>query len=104
MKVIWLPQAKKQLRQTAQYIRQEFGARYRDDFMDEVHHASTLIGQNAHLGKAEPLLANYPVLYRSLVVNRLNKIVYFTNNDHIEVVAFWDVRREPKKLAEQVKE
>jgi hypothetical protein len=24
-------------------------------------------------------------------------------DDHIEVVAFWDTRREPKKQAEQVK-
>ena len=41
-------------------------------------------------------------MYRSYVVNRLNKIVYFVKEDHIEVADFWDVRREPKKLSERV--
>lgn len=40
---------------------------------------------------------------RSIVVNRLNKIVYWINGDVIEIVDFWDTRREPKKQAEQVK-
>ena len=100
MKVLWLPQAKKQLRQTALYIRGEFGVKSRDDFMEEVRHANKLLEQNPHLGKEEPLL----VKYRSLVVTHLNKIVYFVNDNHIEVAAFWDVRREPKALANEVKE
>ena len=104
MKVVWLPQAKKQLRQTAVYIRGEFGARHRDDFMEDVLHASRLLGENPNMGKKEPLLAGLPTAYRSLVVNRLNKIIYFINDGHIEVAAFWDVRREPKALAAQVKE
>lgn len=103
MKVIWLPQAKKQLRQTAMYICDEFGARHRDAFMDDVRHASELLGKNPNMGKAEPLLADCTIAYRSLVVNHLNKIVYFFNSDHIEVAAFWDVRREPKSQAEEMK-
>lgn len=104
MKVLWLPQAKKQLRQTALYIRGEFGVKSRDDFMEEVRHANKLLEQNPHLGKEEPLLVGFSVKYRSLVVTHLNKIVYFVNDNHIEVAAFWDVRREPKALANEVKE
>lgn len=104
MKVVWLPQAKKQLRQTAVYIRGEFGARHRDEFMEDIHHASNLLGENPYMGKTEPLLGDLHTAYRSLVVNHLNKIVYFINDDYIEVAAFWDVRREPKALADQVKD
>ena len=104
MKVIWLPQAKKQLRQTAKYIRGEFGARHRDEFMEDVLHASRLLGENPNMGKTEPLLADFTIAYRSLVVNHLNKIVYFINGDHIEIAAFWDVRREPKLLAEEMED
>ena len=36
-------------------------------------------------------------------MNELNKIIYFIKDDHIEVADFWDVRREPSKLAARVK-
>ena len=55
-----------------------------------------------NIGSVEPLLADRSIMYRSYVVNRLNKIVYFVKEDHIEVADFWDVRREPKKLSERV--
>jgi hypothetical protein len=40
----------------------------------------------------------------SIVVNRLNKIVYRIVDDLIEIADFWDVRREPESLAKQVKQ
>lgn len=56
MKVVWLPQAKKQLRQTAVYIRGEFGARHRDEFMEDVLHASRLLGENPYMGEGRAAL------------------------------------------------
>ncbi len=41
-------------------------------------------------------------MYRSYVLNHLNKIVYHLCDDHIEVVAFWDVRREPAVLVDEM--
>ena len=70
MKVIWLPQAKREMHK---------------------------------IGIVEPLLADRPVMYRSYVVNRLNKIVYRIVDDYIEIAAFWDVRRDPGVLASQVR-
>ena len=98
-----MPQAKDALRATAQYIRLTFGQRARNEFMSEVRHTSQLLGTNPRLGKAEPLLAERTIMYRSIVVQRLNKIVYSIQDDHVEVVDFWDVRREPKALSEEVK-
>ena len=102
MRVIWLPQAKRQLRQTASYIHREFGQKVRSEFMQDVQHANMLLSKNPNMGSVEPLLADRSIMYRSYVVNRLNKIVYFVKEDHIEVADFWDVRREPKKLSERV--
>ena len=102
MRVIWLPQAKRQLRQTASYIYREFGQKVRSEFMQDVQHANMLLSKNPNIGSVEPLLADRSIMYRSYVVNRLNKIVYFIKEDHIEVADFWDVRREPKKLSERV--
>ena len=103
MKVIWLPLAKTQLRQTTLYIFKEFGKKRKDDFLQEVKDANRLIGSNPYMGKPELLLDDYPELYRSYIVNHLNKIVYCETNGQIEVSAFWDVRRDPSVLTNQLK-
>jgi hypothetical protein len=41
--------------------------------------------------------------YRSFVVNKLNKIVYFVDNNHIEIADFWAARQSPDTLANRVK-
>ena len=102
MKVIWMSLPKRQVRETAKYIHRELGKNVRDDFMNEVREASRLIGHSPNVGFVEPLLTDRSVMYRSYVINHLNKIVYSIVDDHIEIAAFWDVRRDPGTLANQV--
>lgn len=102
MKVRWNKQSKEQLRETARYIRQAFGQKVKDEFMQEVRHTNALLANNPHLGPTEAFLADLSVHYRSIVVRSLNKIVYRIVDKHIEVVAFWDCRREPTTQARQV--
>jgi len=102
MKVRWNRQSKEQLRQTIQYIYQEFGQKTRDEFMQAVRQTNNLLADNPHLGPVETLLADLPLQYRSIVVRHLNKIVYRIVETHIEVVAFWDCRREPQNLAQNL--
>ncbi len=104
MKVKWMPQAKWQVRDVARYIRKEFGKKVRDDFMKDIRESSRLIGHTPTVGKIEPLLVDCQDMYRSYVVNHLNKIIYRILDDCVEVVDFWDVRREPSTLAENIKE
>ena len=103
MKVKWVPQAKKEMRLVAKYINKEFGKKAKDDFIQDVRDASRLIGATSNVGQAESLLADRADMYRSYIVNRLNKIVYRIVDDHIEIADFWDVRRDPSTLADQVK-
>ena len=55
------------------------------------------------LGTIDSLLAYRKQQYRSIIVRRLNKIVYYIKDDTIRIAAFWDTRREPKKQAKQVR-
>ncbi len=71
--------------------------------MDDIYHVVPLISRFPHLGKEEPLLEGAPVVYRSIVIGRLNKIIYHINSNIIEIVTVWDTRREPKKLTEGLK-
>lgn len=103
MKVKWNEPARKALRKTASFILTQFGRRSNVAFLRKVYQTERLLQKNPNLGPAEPYLADAPVLYRSIVVNRLNKIVYWINDDVIEIVDFWDTRREPVAQAKQVK-
>ena len=95
--------AKEQIRQIAKYIRKEFGKNRRDQFMQEVRQTRRLIEGRPYIGTVERLLADRAVMYRSYVMNRLDKIVYYIDGDIIYIVAFWDVRRDPITLAGEVK-
>ena len=99
MKLKWHSKVKISVRQTASYIRSRFDAKSASNFIKEVYSTEKLLVNNPQLGAVEPLLADLPVVYRSIVVNRLNKLVYWINEDTIEIVAFWDTRREPKEQA-----
>ena len=104
MKAILTNAAKQQIRQTAKYVLKQFGKRRKDKFLQEVRHARFLIADNPNMGSIEPLLVKHTTTYRSLVVNKLNKIVYYIDNDIIYIVDFWDTRREPVSQANQVKD
>ena len=103
MKVVWSSQAKENLRQTSRYIRKEFGKKSKQKFLDEVLHVASLLEGNPYIGQVEPLLDEAPVEYRSIVVNHINKMVYYIHEDIIEIVVLWDTRREPKTLLDEVK-
>lgn len=105
MKVIITEFAKQQIRDIAHNIQRSFGRKYRNAFMQKVKEKRVLLATNPHLGAVEPLLADSPRNYRSVVVTKLNKMIYYVDdNATIYVVDFWDVRREPSTLANQVKD
>ena len=103
MKSIITNLAKEQIRQIAKYIRKEFGKDRRDEFMKEVRQTRRLIKGSPNIGSVESLLADRAVMYRSYVMNRLDKIIYRIDGDIIYIVAFWDVRRDPGTLVSEVK-
>jgi plasmid stabilization system protein ParE len=101
MRSIISDQAKQQIRLIAKYIRKEFGKKRRDEFIQEVRQTRRLIEQSPNIGPVEPLLEELPAMYRSYVMNGLNKMVYRIEDDTIYIVDFWDVRQDPSTLAER---
>lgn len=102
MKVVWMEQAEDALSRTAEHIRDRFGKKVADRLLGTVYHMGCLLEDNPHMGSIEPLMAHRAITYRSIVVNRLNKIIYRIVDNRIEIADFWDVRREPSSLADQV--
>ena len=102
-KVKWNPRAKDKFSDTALFIKKTFGALVATNFVKEVHQTVRYIRNNPGIGAAERYLEGTSVLYRSIVVQRLNKIIYWVNDDVIEIVDFWDCRREPITQAAHLK-
>ena len=103
MKVIWSIQAKETLHQTSNFIRREYGKRSKQKFINEILHIASLLENNPYLGQVESLLDEAEVEYRSIVVNHINKLVYYIHENTLEIVVLWDTRREPKSLIDEVK-
>lgn len=102
MRIKVADEAKTKILRTAGYIKDKYGKETSADFRNEILLIRRLLRENPETGPKEPLLSSAPVVYRSIVVNRLNKVIYWINDDVIEIVDFWDCRREPKKQAEQL--
>ena len=103
MRVVWLEQADMALSLIADYIASEYGEKAKDKFMCKVDEVGVLLADNPYLGPVEPLLADLPSGYRSIVVAKLNKIIYRIVDNRIEIADFWDCRREPDTLSGQLK-
>ena len=103
MKVSWSKKASDAVVSTSVYILDKFGPKASEEFLKEVQHVSDLLESNPCLGPVEPLLAQKSKPYRSVVLNHLNKIVYYIKGDTIRIAAFWDTRREPKAQADRLK-
>ena len=103
MNVYFSDKAEWRIDDTAVYIKTEFGRKAEQDFKGKVRDIVRLLRHNPYLGPIEPLLAELPGTYRSIVVAKVNKIVYRIVDDRIEIADLWDCRREPDTLASQVK-
>ena len=104
MKVKWSSDAKERMDKTADFIQEQFGVKSKMRFKKEVRRVNDLLKVNPYLGSIEPLLEDLPSEYHSIVVNRLNKMVYCIKDNIIYIADFWDTRREPKSQAQQIKE
>ena len=55
------------------------------------------------IGSYEPLLVERPEGFRSVVVHRNCKLVYYVDGDTLYIADLWDTRREPRAQAGDVK-
>ena len=105
MQVTWNKKALNQLDAVMAYGRQEFGERAVQRLYTRIMSYEPLLAANPRLGIAEPLLAGRKRAYRSIVVHKLFKLVYYINEakQAIYIAALWDTRREPRTQADNTK-
>ena len=102
MQVTWNKKALDQLDAVMEYGRREFGERTTRRLYTRIMSYEPLLAANPKLGVEEPLLAGRKRAYRSIVVHKLFKLVYYINEPKqvIYIAALWDTRREPRTQAQ----
>ena len=103
MKVVWDPETKKNRTQVANYIRREFGSKRKIRFLQEVRQMVQQLKLSPGIGQIDPLFRDRTKTYRSVIINGLNKLVYFVSDDIIYIAAFWDTRMDDEDQAANVK-
>jgi hypothetical protein len=62
---------------------------------NHIWHDAELLQSHPQLGQVEPLLAGCTSLeYRSLVVDKVTKIIYTVHLEYVYIHLLWDVRRD----------
>ena len=103
MIIKWDPDAKVAMQQVARYINMRFGRKARQGFMQRVKDTEKLIKSSPNIGQIDPLYADRPETYRSIIIYGLNKLVYRIEGEIIFIAAFWDTRQEPEAKADQTR-
>ena len=104
MKIIWRQEAKYEYKQIARYIKIKFGLKAKREFITEVMECEKMLCKNPDIAAIDPLFGDRANTYRSTLINRRSKMVYYVVDDEIHIAAFWDCRRDPVAQANKVKE
>lgn len=103
MRVEWDSRAYSERKEVAAYIRKKFGIRRARMFKEEVEQTVEMLRRSPNVGQIDPLFDGRTETYRSVIINGLNKMVYYVKGDTLRIAALWDTRREPKNQARQTK-
>ncbi|MBC8600500.1 type II toxin-antitoxin system RelE/ParE family toxin [Parabacteroides acidifaciens] len=98
MQIIWTEQARQQVKSAMDYCKATFGTRILIRFSGQLKADIVRLGKNPFMGLVEPLLEGRNKVYRSLVIHKLYKLVYYVDEETIYIADLWDVRRDPDRL------
>ena len=104
MNVKWNRKAEKQFDDAIFYCQNVFGESSAKKFFHKVAQYIPRLSANPLIGKVEPLLADKPITYRSIVVHKHFKLIYYIDqpNAILYIADLWDTRREPSRLAGEI--
>ena len=103
MRVVWDPESMKARTQVANYIRRQFGSKRKTRFLQEVRQVTQQSKRSPGIGQIDPLFVDRPQTYLSVIINGLNKLVYFVSEDILYIAGFWDTRMDDGNQASNVK-
>jgi len=93
-KVLWTDHALSELKNTLEYLEENWTERELKNFSQELDHTIELISKNPELFQTSKKKKNV----RRAVVGRFNNLYYRLNKDSVEILSFFSNRQNPDKI------
>ena len=103
MRCIWQKPARQSVIDIVAYIIFYYGTNAKKKFFAAVNRTIKLLSKQPNMGLIDPLFSDRSETYRSIIVGNRNKLVYYINNNTIQIVAFWDCRCDPEAQVKKIK-
>ncbi len=105
MQVEWKRRAQREVEAAIVYGVDNFGERVAIQFYQRVKMWAERLTQHPEIGSPEPLLEGRKYLYRSLIVHKHHKLIYYIDEvkQTVYIADLWDMRREPSRLSRRIK-
>ena len=97
MKVNWADEARADLRDILIYLYKTFGSKVTRRALADLKWSIQLLLLFPSLGKPCIEAASFGISYRMLS-SKHHKLVYYLENDTLNIVAVWDNRKDPERL------
>jgi len=95
MRIQWTEQALRGWNEVANYIAEDFGRQGLKLFKKRTKECEEQVVNHPNSGTIEWDDSNETTLYRSILVYRKSKMLYFVLDGTIFIADFWDVRTRP---------
>lgn len=103
MKVVWSIRANKEWKSVALYIYYEFGKKAVENYLEKTKYWERKLMLFPECGGPEPLLSDKQIKYRSLIISKHSKIIYYIKKEVVYISDVWDMRRNPQVLANRIR-
>lgn len=103
MQIEWSEQSRSDLSEILSYVGINFGRRNAEDVLSDIRERTELLKDFPNLGKVFVKDPELGITYRSLTA-KLNKMVYFVDNETITIVTVWQNRQDIGRLKQFIRE
>lgn len=101
MEIVWTTSSQEDLRLIYLFYLAK-SERVADNVYNDIIKETSLLNNFPYIAQIEPLLKNRPLIYRSLVVRSIFKVIYYIEEEKIYITTVWDCRRNPEALIEYI--
>ena len=103
MQIEWSEQSRSDLRELLSYVGINFGRRKAEEVLSDIRERAELLKDFPNLGRVFVKDPELGITYRALTA-KLNKMVYFVDNETITIVTVWQNRQDIGSLKKIIKE
>jgi plasmid stabilization system protein ParE len=102
MQVEYNAKAIKHISSTFDYYLKNYGKQATKNLAIAIDEKVNKLMRFPEMGFPEPLLQDRRFLYRSILIDKNHKLVYYIKGETIRIAALWDMRMHPQRLRRKI--